>query len=148
MKVLALVDRETGRSRAFVIDHIHSDIIKPIIRENLDREARIVTDEAVVYRRLAKEFAAHGTVHHGKGEYVRGEIHTNTIEGYFSIFKRGMRGVYQFCGKQHLHRYLAEYDFRYTNRQANGFNDAERADKLLEGVVGRRLTYQTSCGRA
>jgi hypothetical protein len=76
---------------------------------------------------------------------VRGEIHTNTIEGYFSIFKRGMRGIYQFCAKKHLHRYLAEFDFRYTHRQANGINDAARADQLLLGVVGRRLTYQRSC---
>jgi transposase-like protein len=147
MKVLALVDRDTGRSRAMVIDHVHSDIIKPIIRENIDREARLVTDEAVVYRRLGKEFAAHGTVHHGKGEYVRGEVHTNTIEGYFSIFKRGMKGVYQFCGKQHLHRYLAEFDFRYSNRAALEIDDATRADNLLKGVVGKRLTYERTCAR-
>lgn len=150
MKVLALVDRETGRSRAFVVDHVHSDIIKPIIRENLAREARVATDESPVYNRLAKEFGGHVRVSHKSGEYVsRADplIHTNTIEGYFSIFKRGMKGVYQFCGKKHLHRYLAEFDFRYSNRAAVGFNDADRADILLAGVVGRRLTYQTTRGR-
>lgn len=148
MKVLALVDRTTGRSRAFVIDHVHSDVIKPILRDNLDREARVMTDESAVYNRLRKEFAGHDTVHHGRGEYGRGEIHTNTIEGYFSIFKRGMRGVYQHCQKKHLHRYLAEFDFRYSNRAANGFDDKARADELLKGVVGKRLTYQTTSARA
>ena len=75
-------------------------------------------------------------------------LHTNTIEGYFSIFKRGMRGVYQFCGERHLHRYVAEFNFRYSNREANGVDDRVRADRLLLGVVGKRLTYQISCGRA
>jgi len=148
MKVLALVDRATGRSRAMVIDKVSAPEIAPIMYHNLSREARLVTDEAHHYSAFSFRFGGHATINHSKGEYVRGEIHTNTIEGYFSIFKRGMKGVYQFCGKQHLHRYLAEFDFRYSNRAANGFNDAERADKLLAGVVGRRLTYQTSCGRA
>jgi transposase-like protein len=148
MKVLALVDRETGHSRAMVIDRVDTATIKPILLDNISREASLVSDEASHYKRLGGMFAARAHVNHAAGEYVRGEIHTNTIEGYFSIFKRGMKGVYQFCGKKHLHRYLAEFDFRYTNRAANGFNDAERADKLLSGIVGRRLTYQTSCGRA
>lgn len=76
------------------------------------------------------------------------QLHTNTIEGYFSIFKRGMRGIYQHCGEQHLHRYLAEFDFRYTHRSACGFNDAERATQALIGAVGKRLTYQQSGSRA
>jgi hypothetical protein len=112
------------------------------------REARMVTDESMIYRRLPVHFAAHGKVNHKAGEYGRGEIHTNTVEGYFSIFKRGMRGVYQWCGKQHLHRYLAEFDFRYCNRAALECGDAERADRLLKGIVGKRLTYQTTCARA
>jgi len=77
-----------------------------------------------------------------------GEAYTNTVEGFFSIFKRGMRGVYQFCGERHLHRYLAEFDFRYSNRVALGCNDEERATRLLTGIVGKRLTYQTACARA
>lgn len=142
MKVLALVDRDTGRSRAMVIDYVAVDIIIPILRENIVREARMVTDESGVYRRLRRDFAAHGTVNHGVGEYGRGEIHTNTIEGYFSIFKRGMKGVYQHCGKKHLHRYLAEFDFRYSNRAANGIDDAARTDAALKGAAGKRLTYR------
>ena len=148
MKVLALVDRASGRSRAMVIDYVDASTIVPILRENIDREARIMTDEGGAYRRLRKVFAGHDTVHHGKGIYGRGEIHTNTIEGYFSIFKRGMKGVYQHCQKKHLHRYLAEFDFRYSNREANGFNDKARADELLKGIIGKRLTYNQSCARA
>ena len=81
---------------------------------------------------------------HGKDEYVRGDCHTNTLEGYFSIFKRGMKGVYQHCDEKHLHRYLAEFDFRYNNRIARGVNDEVRAAKMVEGVVGKRLTYRTT----
>jgi transposase-like protein len=142
MKVLALIDRDTGRSKAYVVDKVAVDYIMPILRENIAREARLATDDAGVYRRAIKDFAAHGVVRHSRGQYGLGDVHTNTVEGYFSIFKRGMRGIYQWCGKKHLHRYLAEFDFRYSNREANGINDAARADILLAGVVGRRLTYQ------
>ncbi len=82
-------------------------------------------------------------MNHGAGEYGRGEVHTNTIEGYFSIFKRGMQGIYQHCAEKHLHRYVAEFDFRYNNRIALGVNDTDRADVALRGVVGKRLTYRT-----
>ena len=101
-----------------------------------------MTDEAAYYTKVGREFAEHGVVHHARGEYVRGDIHTNTAEGFFSIFKRGMKGVYQHCGKQHLHRYLAEYDFGYNQRAALGVEDAERADRALKGIVGKRLFYQ------
>ena len=100
-------------------------------------------------RKIGKHFAEHGHTLHGAGSYVDltdRTIHTNTVEGAFSIFKRGMRGVYQFCAEQHLHRYLAEFEFRYNNRVALGCNDADRADNLLQGVVGKRLTNQTACG--
>jgi transposase-like protein len=147
-KILALVDRDSGRSRAYVVDSVSAPAIAPIVLGNMSREARLFTDEATHYGAFSLIFADHQRVRHGAGEYGRGEVHTNTIEGYFSIFKRGMRGIYQWCGEKHLHRYLAEFDFRYTNREANGINDAARADKLLAGIVGRRLTYQTSCGRA
>jgi transposase-like protein len=147
MKVLALVDRNTGRSRAMVIDSLTQGQIEPIMFHNLAEEARLVTDEARHYLPFSSVWQ-HRAVRHGAGEYVRGDIHTNTIEGYFSIFKRGMKGVYQHCAKKHLHCYLAEFDFRYSNRVANGFNDSDRADELLKGVVGRRLTYETTGGRA
>jgi hypothetical protein len=103
-----------------------------------------MTDEAKRYVKIGREFAAHGTVDHSKDEYVSSDdlsIHVNNLEGFFSIFKRGMRGVYQHASKRHLHRYLAEFDFRYNNRIALGCEDGERATRVLEGVVGRRLTY-------
>jgi transposase-like protein len=128
MKVVSLVDRETGRAKSIVVD-------------KLTIAATLYTDEALHYRKPGKAFAAHGVVEHGKDEYVRGDVHTNTIEGFFSIFKRGMKGVYQHCGKKHLHRYMAEFDFRYSNRAALDVSDILRADIALRGVVGKRLTY-------
>lgn len=145
MKVLTLVERSTGRARSIVFDNFRKEELHPIIRTNLANEARLMTDEAIMYRALGREFASHQVVKHGFGEYVRkgdATIHTNTIEGFFSIFKRGMRGVYQHCGKQHLHRYLAEFDFRYSLRIANGFDDRQRAVEGLKGIVGKRLTYR------
>ena len=106
-----------------------------------------MTDDAGQYKYLNEHFAEHGAVCHSTGEYVSladPSIHTNTVEGFFSIFKRGMKGVYQHCKKHHLHRYLAEFDFRYGKRIARGIDDTERAEKLLCGVVGKRLTYQTT----
>jgi transposase-like protein len=146
-KVLSLVDRTTKQARSFVVDDTSSASVHPIVRENLSREARLMTDEANVYKRLGREFSAHGVVNHRRYEYVNftnPEIHTNTVEGFFSVFKRGMKGVYQHCDHNHLHRYVAEFDFRYNNRKANGVEDAERAEKLLRGVYGKRLTYETA----
>ena len=143
MAVLSLVDRTTGEARSTVITAPTLAQVGPIMKANLSREARLMTDEAYLYRGIGKFFSTHETVRHGFGEYVRGEAHTNTIEGFFSIFKRGMRGVYQHCREKHLHRYLAEFDFRYSNRAGLGYNDADRADAMLQGVVGKRLTYQT-----
>jgi transposase-like protein len=145
MKVLSLLDRDTGQARSMVVDDLKPGTILPILRENIAKEARLATDEAAHYLKAAPEFAAHGVVRHGQEEYVSPEdpeIHTNTMEGYFSIFKRGMKGVYQHCAKKHLHRYLAEFDFRYNNRSALGCEDAERANRALLGVTGKRLTYQ------
>lgn len=148
MKVLALVDRNSGQSRAVVINKVTLSEMLPIIEANVAREAHLMTDEAFHYRNVGKSFAAHSAVRHGFGEYVRDDAHTNTIEGYFSIFKRGMRGIYQHCQKKHLHRYLAEFEFRYNNRVALGCNDTDRAAAMLEGVIGKRLTYQTASARA
>lgn len=144
-KVLSLVDRSTGRVRSFVVDRLNSEVVGEILAANIAKEARLVTDEASHYIRVGKTFdGGHEWVRHRAEEYVRGDIYTNTIEGYFSIFKRGMKGVYQHCGKQHLHRYLAEFDFRYNNRVKLGVGDVERAERALQGVVGKRLTYQTT----
>lgn len=147
MKVLSLVERG-GKSRSIVVADVGMATIVPIVKANLDRESHVMTDEATAYRYLSHHFAKHTHVKHRAGQYAHGDTSTNTIEGFFSIFKRGMRGVYQFCGEKHLHRYLAEFDFRYSNRAAVGCNDTERADRLLLGVVGKRLTYQTACARA
>lgn len=140
--VLTLVSRD-GEARSFHIANADRENILPIIRENLAQEAKIVTDDAAYYRSLDKEFL-HAFVNHSAGQYGRGEIHTNTIEGYFSIFKRGMKGVYQHCSEKHLHRYLAEFDFRYSNRVALGVEDKDRALKAISGAKGKRLTYKSS----
>lgn len=146
-KVLSLVDRDTGRVRSFVIKDLRLSTIAPILLENIAYEACLMTDEAGVYRSVAGEFRLHKSVNHSQEEYVskfHPQWHTNTIEGFYSIFKRGMRGVYQHCSSQHLHRYMAEFDFRYSNRIKTGCDDKERADRILDGVTGKRLTYQTT----
>jgi len=101
-----------------------------------------MTDDASTYYKKIKGFAGHETVNHAAGEYVRGDVSTNTVESYFSVFKRGMRGTYQHCDERHLHRYLAEFDFRYNARVALGVNDEQRAAKMVKAVKGKRLTYR------
>ena len=148
-KVLSLVDRDTGRVRSFVMDRLNTAAVSEILAANIAKEARLVTDEASHYIRPGKGFeGGHEWVRHRAEEWVRGDVYTNTIEGYFSIFKRGMKGVYQHCSKKHLHRYMAEFDFRYSNRSALGCEDVERAERALKGIVGKRLTYQTTGERA
>lgn len=151
IKILALVDRETGRAKSMVVDRLTIAEIAPILDENIASEARLMTDEAGLYKSIGWNFADHGVVTHSRDEYVSKQdrtIHTNTIEGFFSIFKRGMKGVYQHASKKHMHRYLAEFDFRYSNRIALGVDDIKRAERALQGVVGKRLTYQTTNRRA
>ena len=142
-KVLTLIDRSTGRAKSIVVKNLRVSTLLPILIENIAKEATVYTDEAKWYDNVGKHFAAHDFTTHAADEYVRGDVHTNTVEGYFSIFKRGMRGIYQHCDKSHLHRYAAEFAFRYSNRIANGHDDKARADIALMGVVGKRLTYQT-----
>jgi transposase-like protein len=140
--VLTLVERG-GLARSFHTDGHSIATIVPIVRQNVRRESKLMTDDASHYRQLRKEFAAGSDkVNHKKEEYVRGEVHTNTVEGYYSIFKRGMKGVYQHCSEKHLHRYLSEFDFRYSNRIALGVDDTARAEKALQGIPGKRLTYR------
>jgi transposase-like protein len=143
MKVVSLLDERTGRARSVHASGMIPGEVANIVRANVERESVLVTDEARHYWRVGREFADHRKVFHGAGNYSKDGFSTNAIEGYFSIFKRGMRGVYQFCSEKHLHRYLAEFDFRYSNRVALGYNDADRADTLLRGIIGKRLTYQT-----
>ena len=150
--VLTLVERG-GAARSFHIDTASVARVIPIVRDNIAKESRLITDEALHYRRVGKDYRSHGAVEHGAKEYGRIEydgtekvnINTNTVEGYYSIFKRGMKGVYQHCSEHHLHRYLAEFDFRYTNRIARGIDDGTRAFLALKGAKGKRLTYRQPC---
>jgi transposase-like protein len=140
---LTLVDR-TGEARSFQIDKANMQNIEPIVTANIARESAVVTDQTHYYRDLNRVFARHETINHAADEYVRGDVHTNIVEGYFSIFKRGMKGVYQHCSEKHLHRYLAEFNFRYNASVAKGVNDEQRAAKAVQGVTGKRLTYRTT----
>jgi hypothetical protein len=158
--VLTLVERG-GSARSFHIDATSIAQVVPILRANIARETALMTDEAQFYKAVGKEFASHEAVNHGEKEYVRywneatdelrpdgkprvqtTTITTNTVEGFYSVFKRGMKGVYQHRKEKHLHRYLAEFDFRYSNRVALGINDGERAVLAMKGIEGKRLTYR------
>ncbi len=139
--VVSLVERG-GKVRTFHVERATKESVREVIVRNVSRKSTLHTDESRLYVELGTEFAAHKSVRHSANEYVRGIVHTNTVEGYFSIFKRGMKGIYQHCGEAHLHRYLAEFDFRYNNRKALGIEDAERAANAIKGAEGRRLTYR------
>ena len=138
--IVSLVERG-GQVRSFHVPTAHLDTVAKIVRENVAKESRLHTDESRLYWTVGKEFAAHEKVNHARKEYARGDVTTNTIESYFSIFKRGMRGVYQHCDEKHLHRYLAEFDFRYNNRMSLGYSDDDRAIAAVRGGEGKRLTY-------
>ena len=139
--VLSLVERG-GEVRSVHVGDIKTKSVVPIVNENIAREARVMTDDALQYHKKLDHFAEHGVINHSADEYVRGDVHTNTVEGYFSIFKRGMRGVYQHCSEKHLHRYLAEFDFRYNAKRGAGVEDEQRAEKALRGIKGKRLKYE------
>ena len=149
-KVLSLVDRKSGKAKSVVVDNLKLSTLLPILQANIAPVAHVMTDEAAQYTNryagIGRFFREHGVVRHAVKEYVsftNPNEHTNTIEGFFSIFKRGMKGVYQHCAHNHLNRYLSEFDFRYNNRVALGVNDQQRAETLLKGVKGKRLTYRT-----
>jgi transposase-like protein len=163
--VLTLVERG-GSARSFHIDNTSIAQVVPILRANIDRESALMTDEAQFYKAVGKKFASHEAVNHGVKEYVRywneitsetrpdgkprvetTTITTNTVEGFYSVFKRGMKGVYQHCAEKHLHRYLSEFDFRYSNRAALGIDDNARAEIAAKGIVGKRLTYRRPNGK-
>jgi transposase-like protein len=144
--ILTLVERG-GRARSIVmpVDQLNAANIAEILSANVAKEACLRTDEAKHYIAPGKAYAEHQSVAHAREEYVSKAdptVHTNTVEGFYSIFKRGMRGVYQHCSKKHLHRYAAEFDFRYSNRVALGIDDQQRAAEALKGAVGKRLTYR------
>jgi len=160
--VLTLVERG-GSSRSFHVESTSIADIAPILKANIAKESGLMTDEARHYMEVGRSFDSHDAVNHGEKEYVRywnevtgqlrpdgkplvvtNTITTNTVEGFYSIFKRGFKGVYQHCAEKHLHRYLSEFDFRYSNRVALGVNDGERADLAVKGAAGKRLTYRQS----
>jgi transposase-like protein len=138
-QVVALVERK-GRVRAYYVPMVTAKNIKPILEAQIHKDARLMTDGAGLYLKIGKGFKSHESVNHAAGEYVRGDVTTNTVEGFFGIFTRGLKGVYQHMSPVHLHRYIGEFAFRYNNRVALDINDAERADCALEGISGRRLT--------
>jgi len=148
-KIVSLVDRK-GATRSFHIARIDAKNLKPILQAHIAKEAKVYTDHAMHYKRmkLSTEFAGHETVNHSIGEYARpGGIHSNTVEAYFGLLKRGLYGTYHHVSEAHLQRYLQEFDFRYTNRTAQGVNDAERAIKALGQIRGKRLTYRRINGQ-
>lgn len=139
--VVALVERD-GAVRSFYVPKLNQGDMRKVLRNNVAADTHLRTDESTLYGTMRHTFASHEKVNHGKDEYVRGDAYTNTVEGVFSIFKRGMIGTYQHCGEQHLQRYLSEFDFRYSHRVKLGFTDDMRGDKALEGIKGKRLTYR------
>jgi len=140
--VISLVERG-GKVRSFHPAMADAQTVVDITVSNIKQETRLHTDESRIYKFVGEHyFAKHETVNHSAKEYARGDVTTNTVEGYFSIFKRGMKGVYQHCGEKHLHRYLAEFDFRYNSRTSLGYNDLMRAEELAAGIKGKRLTYR------
>jgi transposase-like protein len=139
--IVSLVERG-GRVRSFHVEGATKEKVAKIVRENVAKESRLHTDESRLYTEVGREFSAHETVTHSRLEYVRGDVHTNSAEGYFGLFKKGMKGVYQHCGEKHLHRYLAEFDFRYNHRVKLGYGDIDRTVAAIRGAEGKRLTYR------
>lgn len=148
--IVTLVERG-GKARTFHVARADLVTVQKIVRENIAKESRLHTDGSGLYTAVGKEFAEHASVDHSQEEYVRyeptGPVHNNSAESYFSVFKRGMKGVYQHCQEKHLHRYLAEFDFRHNTRTRLGIEDKERADIALAGAEGKRLTYRRTHGK-
>ena len=143
--VVSLVERG-GKVRSRHVADVTATTLKPILVETIAKDSHFRTDQSPVYTTVGENFASHLTVNHSLKEYVRGDAHTNTAEGYFSIFKRGIYGVYHHVSQQHLKRYLCEFDFRYNERIALGVSDRERAEKAIQGAAGRRLMYRQPRG--
>ena len=141
MKVISLVERD-GKKRSFHVANVTTKTVTPILKKQLSEKARLMTDEAAYYKKPGKDFASHETVNHGKGEYARGDVTTNTVESSFAILKRGLYGTFHHVSEAHLQRYATEFDFRWNHRQKLGFDDAQRTVAALKGISGKRLTYR------
>jgi hypothetical protein len=133
-----------GKVRSRHVPTVTADRLRPILEAGVDKASHLRTDESNIYLTVGKQFASHETVNHSAKEYVRDDVHTNTVEGFFSILQRGVYGIYRHVSEAHLHRYLAEFDFRYSNRAKIGVDDVQRASLALQGAKGRRLTYETT----
>lgn len=145
--VVALVERKGG-VRSLHVPEVSADNLRPILEAGVNKASHLRTDESGIYWKVGEEFASHKTVNHSAKEYVRGDASTNAAENYFSILKRGIYGTYHHVSAAHLHRYLAEFDFRYSNRVKLGINDRERMEKSIPGIVGKRLTYRRTNSQA
>jgi hypothetical protein len=139
--VFALVERD-GQARSFHVPNVTAETLKPVIKAHMDKQAHLMTDDAGQYRILGPIYASHNTVAHSLKEYVRGDVHTNTIEGYFGLFKRGVAGAFHHISEQHLQRYMYEFDFRWNHRVKLGYSDIDRYQVALKGIRGKRLTYR------
>jgi hypothetical protein len=144
--IVALVERG-GKSKVFHVANADKATVAKIVRENVDPASRLHTDESKLYTGADEMFASHETVKHSAGEYARGDVNTNSAEGFFGVFKKGMTGVYQHCGEQYLQRYVTEFEFRHNTRAKLGFNDGDRAALTVKGSVGRRLTLRQPKGK-
>ncbi len=149
MKIVALVERG-GDVRSYHVPHVSAATLRPILKSQIAQEAHLMTDEHAGYKLVGREFASHGVVKHSAGDYAHGDVTTNSIESVFSLLKRGLNGTFHHVSEEHLQRYLHEFDFRYNLRISRGFNDADRTNAALRGIVGKRLTYrntnnQTDC---
>lgn len=142
-KIVSLVQRG-GQVRSFHVADVTSKSLKSVMDKNLSKDANLMTDQSVIYKKPGKDYATHETVNHSRQEYARGHVTTNTVEGYFSILKRGLIGTFHHVGAQHLQRYVNEFDFRYNTRTALGYNDVERLLVALKGIAGKRLMYSHS----
>lgn len=142
MKVVSLVERDTGQKRSFHVANVTGATLRPILKSQLSAKAHLMTDEAKFYTVLGREFAQHSKVNHGAKEYARGNVTTNTVESSFAILKRGLIGTFHHVSEKHLQRYATEFDFRWNTRSSQGFQDADRADVALRAIGGKRLTYR------
>ena len=143
MKVVSLVERN-GQKRSFHVANVTAKTVTPILREQVAKKARLMTDETSVYNQAGKEFASHEKVNHSAKEYSRGDVTTNTVESSFAILKRGLYGTFHSVSEKHLQRYATEFDFKWNHREKLGFSDADRANAALKGISGKRLTYRGS----
>lgn len=141
MKVVSLVERD-GEKRSYHVPNVSPNTLRPILNAQIAKKARLMTDEAGIYKKIGKDFGSHETVNHSAKEYSRGDVTTNTVESSFALLKRGLTGTFHAVSEQHLQRYVNEFDFRWNTRQKLGFTDADRAAVTLKNISGKRLTYR------